>query len=159
MFRAGRLEGRRLRRDLRKTFGQCGNGGLHIAALRNLLTADHTRRPCEFTGDTFDLCPADICKTTGGQELQRSACPVDAPKTGLRVEGYTPPDEIIHAVERIMREADIEVGGVEYIIDDRDGQLYYYDINALSNFVADGPKVIGFDPFVRLVDFLEQEAA
>src|SRR5690349_5730807 len=23
------------------------------------------------TGDTFDLCPADICKTTGGQELQR----------------------------------------------------------------------------------------
>jgi hypothetical protein len=25
--------------------------------------------------------------------------------------------------------------------------------------VADGPKVIGFDPFVRLVDFLEKEAA
>jgi hypothetical protein len=111
------------------------------------------------TGETFDLCPADICKTTAGQELQRSACPVDAPKTGLRVEGYTPPDEIIHSVERIMREAAIEVGGVEYIIDDRDGRLYYYDINALSNFVADGPKVIGFNPFTRLVDFLEQEAA
>src|SRR5260370_25778022 len=31
------------------------------------------------TGETFDLCPADICKTTGGQELQRTACPVDAP--------------------------------------------------------------------------------
>jgi len=25
--------------------------------------------------------------------------------------------------------------------------------------VADGPKVIGFDPFVRLVDFREKEAA
>lgn len=111
------------------------------------------------TGETFDLCPADICKTTSGQDLQRSACPLDAPKTGLRVEGYTPPDEIIHSVERIMREATIEVGGVEYIIDDRDGQLYFYDINALSNFVADGPKVIGFNPFTRLVDFLEQEAA
>lgn len=111
------------------------------------------------TGETFDLCPADICKTTGGQELQRSTCPVDAPKTGLRVEGYTPPDEIIHSVERIMREATIEVGGVEYIIDDRDGQLYFYDINALSNFVSDGPKVVGFNPFSRLVDFLEQEAA
>jgi hypothetical protein len=111
------------------------------------------------TGETFDLCPADICKTTGGQELQRAACPVDAPKTGLRVEGYTPPDNIIHSVERIMTAANIEVGGVEYITDDRDGQLYFYDINALSNFVADGPKVIGFDPFKRLVDYLEQEAA
>jgi hypothetical protein len=58
-----------------------------------------------------------------------------------------------------MQEAHIEVGGIEYIIDDRDGKLYFYDINALSNFVADGPKVIGFDPFARLVDFLEQEAA
>lgn len=111
------------------------------------------------TGETFDLCPADICKTTGGQELQRAACPLDAPKTGLRVEGYVPPDQITHSVERLMTAANIEVGGVEYIIDDRDGQLYFYDINALSNFVADGPKVVGFDPFVRLVDYLEKEAA
>jgi ribosomal protein S6-L-glutamate ligase RimK-like protein len=111
------------------------------------------------TGETFDLCPADICRTTGGEELQRAACPLDAPKTGIRVEGYTPPDPIIHSVERIMSAANIEVGGIEYIIDDRDGQLYFYDINALSNFVADGPKVVGFDPFVRLVDYLEKEAA
>jgi len=111
------------------------------------------------TGETFDLCPADICRTTGGQELARAACAIDAPKNGIRVEGYTPPDETIHNVERIMEAANIEVGGVEYIIDDRDGQLYFYDINALSNFVADGPKVIGFDPFIRLVDYLEQEAA
>src|SRR5512146_3068107 len=75
------------------------------------------------TGETFDLCPADICRTTGGQELQRAACPLDAPKTGLRVEGYLPPDEVTHSVERIMTAANIEVGGVEYIIDDRDGQL------------------------------------
>ncbi len=111
------------------------------------------------TGETFDLCPADICKTTSGQELQRTACPVDAPKNGLRVEGYSPPDDIVHAVERIMQTARIEVGGVEYIVDDRDGQTYFYDINALSNFVSEGPKVIGFDPFVPLVNYLEREAA
>src|SRR5262245_13313661 len=111
------------------------------------------------TGETFALCPAVICRTSGGQELARAACPVDAPKTGLRVEGFIPPDEIIQQVERIMQEAGIEVGGIEYIVDDRDGQLYFYDINALSNFVADGPKVVGFDPFARLVDYLEQEAA
>jgi hypothetical protein len=44
------------------------------------------------------------------------------------------------------------------MIDERDGQLYFYDINALSNFVADAPNVIGFDPFARLADFLEREA-
>lgn len=109
------------------------------------------------SGDTFNLCPADICQTSDGVELTRGACPVDAPKNNLRVEGYTPPRDVITAVERIMRAAEIEVGGVEYMVDDRDGQLYYYDINALSNFVADGPRVVGFDPFVRLVDFLEGE--
>ncbi len=109
------------------------------------------------TGETFDLCPADICRTTGGVELDL-ACPVEAPKAGLRVEGYQPPAEVITAVERLLLAAGIAVGGVEYIVDDRDGQIYYYDINALSNFVADGPRVIGFDPFVPLVDYLEAEA-
>ena len=133
--------------------------GGHIVRVEVLGTKFLYGIKVHLSGETFDLCPADICKTTTGEELQRGACPVDAPKTGLRVEGYTPPDEIIHAVERIMHEANIEVGGIEYIIDDRDGRLYFYDVNALSNFVAEGPKVIGFDPFVRLVDFLEQEAA
>ena len=53
----------------------------------------------------------------------------------------------------------IEIGGVEYMTDDRDGQRYYYDNNALSNFVADGKNVLGFDPFAKLVDWLEAEAA
>lgn len=110
------------------------------------------------TGETFDLCPADICKTTGGVELNLATCAVEAPKAGLRVEGYTPPLQVIHDVERIMQNAGIDVGGIEYVIDDRDGKLYFYDINALSNFVSDGPRVIGFDPFVKLVDYLEKEA-
>jgi hypothetical protein len=92
-------------------------------------------------------------------ELNLSTCAVEAPKAGLRVEGYTPPAQVIQDVERIMQTAGIDVGGIEYVTDDRDGQLYYYDINALSNFVADGPQVIGFDPFVKLVDYLEAEAA
>ena len=111
------------------------------------------------SGDNFNLCPADICQTTDGVELTRLACPIDAPKSGLQVEGYTPPDEVIEAVERIAQAAQIDVGGIEYIIDDRDGSLLYYDINALSNFVADATRVIGFDPHARLVDFLEEEAS
>ncbi len=110
------------------------------------------------TGETFNLCPADICQRSDGVELQRSACAIDAPKTGLKVEAFTPPDEVIDACEEIVHAAGIDVGGIEYMVDDRDGKLVYYDINALSNFVADAVNVIGFDPFAKLVDFLELKA-
>ena len=56
-----------------------------------------------------------------------------------------------------MRAAGIDVGGIEYIVDDRDGNIYYYDINALSNFVADAPRVIGFNPVENLADYLQDE--
>src|SRR5206468_5842197 len=75
------------------------------------------------TGESFNLCPADICQRADGVELVRSACPVNAPKTGMRVEGYTPPSEVIAACELIMRTAGIDGGGIEYMIDDRDGKL------------------------------------
>ncbi|HYW31458.1 MAG TPA: hypothetical protein VE869_08135, partial [Gemmatimonas sp.] len=60
---------------------------------------------------------------------------------------------------RISQAAGIDVGGIEYLVDDRDGQHYFYDINALSNFVADAVNVVGFDPFARLVDYLEMRVA
>jgi len=107
---------------------------------------------------SFDLFPADACQRTDGVHLVRGACAVDAPTTGLRVEGTTPPRAIIEQVEHISRVAHLDVGGIEFLVDDRDGKHYFYDINALSNFVADAPNVIGFDPFVRLVDYLEQRA-
>ena len=110
------------------------------------------------TGESFNLCPADICQTSDGKELLRNACAVDAPKNGLRVEGYTPPQEVITAVEAIVQHAGIDVGGIEYMIDDRDGELVYYDVNALSNFVADAVNVIGFNPHEKLVDWLEAKA-
>ncbi len=110
------------------------------------------------TGETFDLCPGDICRTPTGQELNRSICAIDAPKSGLTVEAFDPEPEVIAEVERMMEAAGIELGGVEYMIDDRDGRRMYYDINALSNFVADGQRVVGFDSFVRLADWLEREA-
>jgi len=108
--------------------------------------------------DSFNLCPADACQTTEGQALNRAACAVDAPKNGMRVEGFTPPREIIDAVERIAARVQLDVGGIEYMIDSRDGKPYFYDINALSNFVADARNVVGFDPFERFVDYLIERA-
>jgi hypothetical protein len=59
---------------------------------------------------------------------------------------------------RIFEAAHIDVGGAEYLESERDGQIYLYDINALSNFVADAPRVVGFDPFVTFVDYVERRA-
>jgi hypothetical protein len=57
-----------------------------------------------------------------------------------------------------MSHAGIELGGIEYITDDRDGQRLYYDINALSNFVADPERIVGFNPYSRLAEYLIAEA-
>ena len=108
---------------------------------------------------SFDLCPADACQTTTGVELVGAACAVDAVKSGLRVEGYTPPAHIIEEVERISQFTGLDIGGIEYLVDDRDGKHYYYDVNALSNFVADAPNVVGFDPWTNFVDYIEERIA
>jgi hypothetical protein len=94
-------------------------------------------------GEDFNLCPAEICR--------------NGPEPGLKVQACTPPRDVVDAVEKIVSFAGIDAGSVEYLTDDRDGRAVFYDINALSNFVAEAPHVIGFDPHVRLVDYLEQQ--
>ena len=110
-----------------------------------------------FTPDeNFNLCPAEVCLTEN-RPSDLEICLTDAPKNGLRIERFDPPQEIIDTVERIVAEGNLDLGGVEYLIDDRTGEIYFYDINALSNFVADAVNIIGFDPNENLVDFLEKE--
>src|SRR5260370_21157818 len=52
------------------------------------------------TGESYNLCPADICQNTRGEELTRIACPVYAPKSVMRVAGYEPAQLGIEGVER-----------------------------------------------------------
>ena len=108
------------------------------------------------TGEDFNLCPAEICQI-GDVAAFLEGSPTKGPEVKLRVRPATPPRRLIDAVEKIVAVGGIDVGGVEYIIDDRDGRAAFYDINAVSNFVADAPRIVGFDPNVRLVDFLEQQ--
>jgi len=107
------------------------------------------------TGESFNLCPAEICQLPEQPQEIGEVCLTTATKKGLKVEAFTPPAHVIANVERIVKEARIDVGGIEYMIDDRTGEELYYDINALSNFIADAENVIGFDPFNNLVDFIE----
>jgi hypothetical protein len=95
---------------------------------------------------SFNLCPADYCELPGIAD--------GVSGRGLPIERYDPPENLIEDAKRIVAAAGMELGGVEYLVNERDGLPYFYDINALSNFVANAPEVIGFDPFVDLVDFL-----
>jgi RimK-like ATP-grasp domain len=120
-------------------------GGEYLYAIRLHLAAGE-----------FNLCPADYCRvpeTANGTGLHDGVSGRQVP-----VEAYTPPPSIVDAVKHMTAAAHIEVGGVEYLINARDGQAYFYDINALSNFVADAPNVVGFDPTSKLVDYLMMRA-
>ena len=90
----------------------------------------------------FDLCPADACLVPGRAVSM------------TRVE---PPADLVAAAETIAAAAGLDVGGVEYVVDDKDGTPRFYDINALSNFVADPLNVLGWDPHDRLVDFIQRK--
>ena len=107
---------------------------------------------------SFNLCPADICQVPAaapGTDL--GACPVDA-KPGLSVTRYDAPEAVVDQARALARAASIDVGGIEYLVGRADGRVYFYDVNATSNFVADAPAVLGFDPFPRFADYIVRVA-
>ena len=91
-------------------------------------------------GGAFDLCPADACQVPG---------------SAITMAAVQPPADLCAAAQAIARAASLDVGGVEVMIDDRDGVPRFYDINALSNFVARPLDVLGWDPHERLVDRIQ----
>ena len=95
-------------------------------------------------GGSFDLCPAD-------------ACMADPDRASISIERADPEPALIAAAEQIVAAAGIDVGGVEALIDGRDGVARFYDINGFSNFVADPLNVLGWDPHQTLVDWLERQ--
>ena len=99
---------------------------------------------------SFNLCPADYCELPGVAD--------GVSGRGLPIESYQPPPEVLEDAKRIVSAGGMDVAGIEYVVDERDGLPYFYDLNALSNFVADAPDVIGFDPFVDLVDLIVARA-
>lgn len=107
-------------------------------------------------GFGFNLCPADICREENRREVDLGVCPT---KPAMQIEAAEIPVEARRTVTAIARAGRFDLCGIEYLIDDRDGLAYYYDINALSNFVTDAVAIVGFDPFERVVDLLERRQA
>ncbi|HUE90435.1 MAG TPA: hypothetical protein VMO26_30485 [Vicinamibacterales bacterium] len=110
-------------------------------------------------GFGFNLCPADICRddqeSANGTPIE-GAC---ATKPAMEIAAADVPAGVLAGAQSIATAAGLDICGIEYLVDDRDGQPYFYDINALSNFVTDAPRIVGFDPFERFVDCLETRLA
>ena len=106
--------------------------------------------------EDFNLCPADLCAVPPASAAL-AACPITV-RPGLEVSRVDAPDELVRQAVALTRAASIDVGGVEYLVGAHDGLAYFYDVNATSNFVADAPRVLGFDPFPAFADYIVRVA-
>ena len=112
------------------------------------------------TGFGFNLCPADIC----GEDFRGGAAPAGGTpveglcptKPAMGIEAVSVPADVLRTAVAVARAGRLDVCGIEYLVDDRDGRPYFYDVNALSNFVTDAGRVVGFDPFEVFVDYVER---
>jgi glutathione synthase/RimK-type ligase-like ATP-grasp enzyme len=89
-------------------------------------------------GQGYNLCPADVCESAAKPVFTRCE----------------PLDEAATTALGVARRGGLDVCGVEYMIDHRTGEPVFYDLNALSNFVADAERVVGFNPTRRFADYL-----
>ncbi len=112
------------------------------------------------THGRFNLCPSPVCNpdddSAGVCEL-----PTEAQISAPPVEFYPfpeVPNDAVDTARRIARAAGLDVGGIEYL-DTLDGRRVFYDINANSNLRPSVAAAFGFDPFERVVDFLESQLA
>jgi D-alanine-D-alanine ligase-like ATP-grasp enzyme len=103
-------------------------------------------------GHGFNLCPADICQT--GEAVPAPDLALCATRPAMTIAAAAPRADMVDAGRRIARAAGLDVCGIEYLVDERDGAPYVYDINALSNFVTDAPRIVGFDPFERFAAYI-----
>jgi len=107
------------------------------------------------THGRFNLCPSPVCNPDDGGGV----CEVPAAQPAPPVEFYPyheVPREAVETATRIVKAAGLDVGGIEYL-ETPDGRRVFYDVNANSNLRPSVAVSFGFDPFDRVVDFLERE--
>jgi len=112
----------------------------------------------------FNYCAADGCHSSGDAlpdpaqaaagEFDFCVATADGASASAAIEPFLPDAAIIARVVAILRTAGADLGGVEYLIDQRSGRPCFYDFNPYSNFVTDGETLLGFSPEQRFVDFI-----
>jgi glutathione synthase/RimK-type ligase-like ATP-grasp enzyme len=107
------------------------------------------------THGRFNLCPSPVCNPDDGEGV----CEIPAETSVAPVEFYPyaeVPREAVEVAKRIVQAARLDVGGIEYL-ETPDGRRVFYDINANSNLRPSVAAAFGFDPFERVVGYLEHQ--
>ena len=105
------------------------------------------------THGRFNLCPSPVCNPDQGDGVCEA--PDASPAPPVEFSAYPDvPADAVQTATRIVRAAKLDVGGIEYL-ESREGRRVFYDINANSNLRPSVAATFGFDPFERVVDFLE----
>jgi glutathione synthase/RimK-type ligase-like ATP-grasp enzyme len=106
---------------------------------------------------TLNLCPSEVCNPQDGAE---GACAIEPGGPPSFATEFLPfpevPAEAVEAGRRIVDAGGLDVGGIEYLETDG-GRRVFYDVNANSNLRRPIGLAMGFDPFERVVDWIEAE--
>jgi hypothetical protein len=102
------------------------------------------------TSDGFLLCPADECQDEGAQ------CPTLPTARFQILDGFD--DPIIEAYEKVLRDNEVHIAGIEFIID-ADGNKYTYDINTNTNYNPRAEAEAGRSGMVAIAEYLGNEFA
>ncbi|WP_099157840.1 ATP-grasp domain-containing protein [Virgibacillus ndiopensis] len=104
------------------------------------------------TSEGFELCPADACT------IDDLFCPVgeepsSSPKFQIR-EGFDHP--ILKKYERVLAANNIQIAGIEFI-QDKNGEIFTYDINTNTNYNSDAEEKSGKFGMLEVAKFLGNE--
>jgi len=107
------------------------------------------------THGRFNLCPSPVCNPDSGEG--ECLLPAETPAPPVEFAPYPDvPPVAVDTARRIVEATHLDVGGIEYLETDT-GRRVFYDINANSNLRPSIAAAFGFDPFERVVDYLQAQ--
>ncbi len=99
--------------------------------------------------ESFELCPADACN------VEEQFCPTNPDGNKFMIlKDYKNPEIVTY--EKFLKQNDIEIAGIEYMID-TGGVHYSYDVNTNTNYNSIAEKKAGMFGMKQIALFLREE--
>jgi hypothetical protein len=103
---------------------------------------------------SFNYCAADGCTADAVSLEEAEDFDFCVLTEEPRIEVYQPEQAVIDNVVKIIECCSADVGGVEFLIDQKTGLPCYYDFNPYSNFVSNSEALLGFSAEQTYIRFI-----
>ena len=101
------------------------------------------------TSKGFELCPADACN------VEEEYCPANTTGNKFMIlENFSNP--ILEQYKKVLKNNNVEIAGIEFV-EDRNGQLYTYDINTNTNYNSVAENLSNLKGMGAIANFLKKE--